>query len=86
MMINCMNCSNVDSKMIASDVNSLQENKDVRLKCLYNDEKNVINIIDLLIKKSTVEKEKNKDNSWKEIALKLIWCLWLNSEEKRHVN
>jgi len=58
-----MNCSNVDSKMIASDVNSLQENKDVRLKCLYNDEKNVINIIDLLIKKSTVEKEKNKDNS-----------------------
>jgi len=81
-----MNCSNVDSKMIASDVNSLQENKDVRLKCLYNDEKNVINIIDLLIKKSTLEKEKNKDNSWKEIALKLIWCLWPNSEEKRHVN
>ena len=72
MMMNCMNCSNADSKMIASDVNSSQENRDARLKCLRNDEENIANIIDLLIKISTLEKEKSKDHSWKEIALKLI--------------
>jgi len=55
-----MNCSNADSKMI---VNSLQENKDVRLKHLHNDEENITNIIDLLIKISTLEKEKSKDHS-----------------------
>ncbi len=54
MMMNCMNCSNVDLKTIASDVNSLQENKDARLKHSCNNEKNVVNIIDLLIKISTV--------------------------------
>ncbi len=70
--MNCMNCSNADSKMIASDVNSSQENRDARLKCLRNDEENIANIIDLLIKISTLEKEKSKDHSWKEIALKLI--------------
>ncbi len=86
MMMNCMNCSNADSKMIASDVDSLQENKDARLKYLCNDEKNVVNIIDLLIKISTLKKEKSKDHSWKKIALKLIQHLWLNSEEKHHVN
>jgi len=58
-----MNCSNVDSKMIASNVDSLQENKDARLKHLHDDEKNVANIIDLLIKISTLEKEKSKDYS-----------------------
>jgi len=58
-----MNCSNADSKMIASYVNSLQENKDVRLKHLHNDEENITNIIDLLIKISTLEKEKSKDYS-----------------------
>jgi len=58
-----MNCSNADSKMIASDVNSLQENKDVKLKHSCNDEENVTNIIDLLIKISTLEKEKSKDHS-----------------------
>ncbi len=58
-----MNCSNADSKMIASYVNSLQENKDVRLKHLHNDEENITNIIDLLIKISTLEKEKSKDHS-----------------------
>ncbi len=72
MMMNCMNCSNADSKMIASDVNSSQENRDARLKCLRNDEENIANIIDLLIKISRLEKEKSKDHSWKEIALKLI--------------
>jgi len=58
-----MNCSNADSKMIASDVNSSQENKDVKLKCLCNDEENVVNIIDLLIKISTLKKEESKDYS-----------------------
>jgi hypothetical protein len=58
-----MNCSNADSKMIASYVNSLQENKDVRLKHLHNDEENITNIIDLLIKISTLEKKKSKDHS-----------------------
>ncbi len=67
-----MNCSNVDSKMIMSDVNSLQENKDVKLKYLRDDEENITNIIDLLIKISTLEKEKSKNHLWKEITLKLI--------------
>jgi len=58
-----MNCSNVDSKMIASNVDSLQENRNSRSKCLCNDEKNVANIIDLLIKISTLKKEKSKDYS-----------------------
>jgi len=58
-----MNCSNADSKMIASDIDSLQENRDARSKCSCDDEKNVANIIDLLIKISTLEKEKNKDHS-----------------------
>ena len=62
-MMNCMNCSNADSKMIANDVNSSQENRDAELKCLHIDEENVANIIDLLIKISTLEKEKSKDHS-----------------------
>ena len=61
--MNCTNCSNADSKTIASDVDSLQENKDVKLKCLRDDKENVANIIDLLIKISTLEKEKSKDHS-----------------------
>jgi len=61
MMMNCINCSNVDLKMIASNVDSLQENRDARSKYSHNYEKNVINIIDLLIKISTLEKEKSKD-------------------------
>jgi hypothetical protein len=58
-----MNHSNVDSKMIASDIDSLQRNRDARLKCSRNDEKNIVNIIDLLIKISTLEKKKSKDYS-----------------------
>ncbi len=61
--MNCMNCNSADSKMIASNVDSSQENKDIRLKHSCNDEKNVVNIIDLLIKISTLEKEKSKDYS-----------------------
>jgi len=49
--------------MIASKVDSLQENKDAELKCLRNNEKNITNIIDLLIKISTLEKKKSKDHS-----------------------
>jgi len=63
MMMNCTNCSNADSKMIASNVDLLQRNKDAKLKCLCNNEKNITNMIDLLIKISTLEKEKNKDHS-----------------------
>jgi len=63
MTMNCMNCSNADSKTIASNVDSLQENRNMRLKHLCNDEENVANIIDLLIKISTLEKEKSKDHS-----------------------
>jgi len=63
MIMNCTNHSNADSKMIVSDVDSLQENKDVRLKCSCNDEENIVNIIDLLIKISTLKKEKSKDHS-----------------------
>jgi len=81
-----MNHSNADSKTIASDVDSSQENKDARLKCSYNNKENIANIIDLLIKISTLEKEKSKDHSWKEVALKLIQRLRLDSEEKHHAN
>jgi len=84
--MNCMNCSSADSKTIASNVDSLQENRDARSKHSHDDEENVANIIDLLIKISTLEKEKSKDHSWKEIALKLIQRLWLDSEEKHHAN
>jgi len=58
-----MNCSNADSKTIASNVDSLQENRDAELKHSHDDEENVANIIDLLIKISTLEKEKSKDYS-----------------------
>jgi len=58
-----MNCSNADSKMIASDVDLSQENRDARLKHSHDDEENVANIIDLLIKISTLEKKKSKDHS-----------------------
>jgi len=61
--MNCTNRSNADSKTIASDVDSLQENRDAESKHLRDDEENVANIIDLLIKISTLEKEKSKDHS-----------------------
>jgi len=58
-----MNRSNADLKTIASNVDSLQENRDARLKHSRDDKENVANIIDLLIKISTLEKEKSKDHS-----------------------
>ncbi len=81
-----MNCSSADLKMIASDINLSQENKDAKSKHSCNNEKNIANIINLLIKISMLKKEKNKDHSWKEITLKLIQCFQLNSEEKHHAN
>jgi len=63
MMMNCMNCSNADSKMIASDVDLSRRNSNVKLKSSRNNKKYVANIIDLLIKISTLEKEKSKDHS-----------------------
>ncbi len=83
--MNCMNCSNADSKTIASNVNLSWRNSKIRLKSLHNDEKYVVNIIDLLIQTSMLEKEKNKDHSWKEVAVKLMHHLQLESEEKHHV-
>ena len=61
--MNCTNCSNADSKMIMSNVDSLQENRDAESKCSCDDEENIANIIDLLIKISTLKKEKSKDHS-----------------------
>jgi len=61
--MNCMSCSNVSSKMIASNVDMLQENSDAKLQHSRNDEEKIIDIIDLLIKTSTLEKEMSKDYS-----------------------
>jgi len=61
--MNCINRSNGDLKTIASDVDLSQENRDAESKCLRNDEENVVNIIDLLIKILTLEKEKSKNHS-----------------------
>ncbi len=81
-----MNCSNTDSEMIVSDVDLSRRNSNMRSKSLCNDEKYVVNIIDLLIQTSTLEKEKSKDHSWKEVAVKLMWRLWNDSEEKNNKN
>ena len=78
-----MNCSNADLKMIASNVDLLQQNSNVKSKSSRNNEKYVANIIDLLIQTSTLEKKKNKDHLWKEVAVKLMQCLQNNSEEKK---
>ncbi len=81
-----MNCSNAGSETIASDVDSSRRNSNVRSKSLRNDEKYVANIIDLLIQTSTLEKEKSKDHSWKEVAVKLMRRLWNDSEGKNNKN
>jgi len=83
--MNCTSRSNASSKMIASDVDMSQENSDVKLQRSRNDEEKIADIIDLLIKTSTLEKEMSKDYSWKEIALKLMHHLQLDSEEKHHI-
>jgi len=58
-----MSSSNADSMMIASSVDLLQENSDAELQRLRNDKKKIANIINLLIKTSTLEKEMSKDYS-----------------------
>ncbi len=50
----------------------MQRDSNAKFKCLRNDETKVISIIDLLTQTSTLEKEKSKDHSWKEVILKLI--------------
>ena len=59
--MNCMSCSNASSKMIASDVDMLQENSDAKSQRSRNDEEKIADIIDLLIKTSTLKKEMSKD-------------------------
>jgi len=61
--MNCMSCSNASSKMIASDVDMLQENSDARSQRSRNNKEKIADIIDLLIKTSTLEKEMSKDYS-----------------------
>jgi len=56
-----MSSSNADSMTIASSVDSLQRNSDVRLQRSRNDEEKIADIIDLLIKTSTLKKEMSKD-------------------------
>ena len=59
--MNCTSCSNASLKMIASDVDMLQENSDARLQRSCNDEEKIADIIDLLIKTSMLKKEMSKD-------------------------
>ena len=61
--MNCMSSSNADLMMIASSVDLLRRDNDVKSKHSRNDEMKVISIIDLLTQTSTLEKEKNKDHS-----------------------
>ncbi len=84
-MTNCMSSSNADSMTIASSVDSLQRNSDVRLQRSRNDKEKIADIIDLLIKTSTLKKEMSKDYLWREITLKLMHRLRLESEEKHHM-
>ncbi len=85
MTMNCMSCSNASSKMIVSNVDILQENSDAKSQRSCNDEEKIVDIINLLIKTSTLKKEMSKNYSWKEIALKLMHHLQLNSEEKHYM-
>jgi len=61
--MNCTSCSNASLKMIASNVDMLQENSDARLQRSRNDEKKITDIINLLIKILTLKKEISKDYS-----------------------
>ncbi len=61
MTINCTSCSNVSLKMIESDVDMSQENSDAKLQRSRNDEEKIADIINLLIKTSTLKKEMSKD-------------------------
>jgi len=63
MIINCRSSRNADSNAIMSDIDVLQRNSKAKSKDLYNDKKKTASIIDLLIKISTLEKEKNINHS-----------------------
>jgi len=63
MMMNCMSSSNADSMMIASSVDSLQRDSDVKFKHSCNDKMKVISIINLLTQTLTLKKKKSKDHS-----------------------
>ncbi len=77
-----MSSSNADSMMIASSVDLLQRDSNVRFKHSRKNETKVISIIDLLTQISMLKKEKNKDHSWKKVILKLIQRLRNISERK----
>ena len=79
-----MSSSNADSMTVASSVDLSQENSNAKLQRLRNNEKKIADIINLLIKTSTLEKEMSKDYLWREIVLKLMCHLRLESEEKHH--
>ncbi len=79
-----MSSSNADSMTVASSVDLSQENSNAKLQRLRNNEKKIADIINLLIKISTLEKEMSKDYLWREIVLKLMCHLRLESEEKHH--
>ena len=81
-MANRMSSSNADSMTIASSVDSSQRDSDAKSKRSRNDEMKVISIINLLTQTSTLEKEKSKNYSWKEVILKLIQRLQNISERK----
>jgi len=56
-----MSSSNADSMTVASSVDLSQENSNAKLQRLRNNEKKIADIINLLIKISTLEKEMSKD-------------------------
>jgi len=58
-----MSSSNADSMMIASSIDLLQENSDAKLQRSRNDEEKIADIINLLIKTSTLKKKMSKDHS-----------------------
>ena len=53
--------SNASSKVVASDVDMSQGNSDAESQRPRNGEEKIADIIDLLIKTSTLEKEMSKD-------------------------
>ncbi len=85
-IMNCISCNNVSLKTIESDVNKSQECSDTRSQCFCNNEKTIVNIINLLIKISMLKKKKSKDLSWKKIVMKLMQHFQLESEEKHYMN
>jgi len=58
-----MSSSNADSMMIASNVDSLQRDSDVKFKYLHNDKMKVISIIDLLTQTSFMKRSDLKAGS-----------------------